>query len=147
MHLLRKLNRTARARARSQFLLTLGPDRTPLAGPTRRAWLRTKASSDARMRALFIRVEGALDLRGARRLLERLGQAVQAGYQRITIDVEGLEAVSPEVVTGFLAENRARLAEVAKCTRIANLRGVLEALRQQLDDSEDLRLIESAARA
>ena len=147
MRLLRKLNRTARARARSQFLLTLGPDRAPLAGPTRRAWLRTKATSDARMRALFIRVEGALDLRGARRLLERLGQAVQAGYQRITIDVEGVEAVSPEVVTGFLAQNRARLAEVAKCTRIVNLRGVLEALRQQLDDSEDLRLIESAAGA
>ena len=99
------------------------------------------------MRELFIRVEGALDLRGARRLLERLGQAVQAGYQRITIDVDGVEAVSREVVTGFLAQNKARLAEIAKCTRVVNLSGVLDALREQIGDSEDLRLSEFAARA
>jgi hypothetical protein len=148
MRLLRKLNRTARARARSQFVMTLGADRAPLGGAvTRRAWLRTKATSDARMRALFIRVEGALDVRGARRLLERLGQAVQAGYQRITIDVDGVEAVSREVVSGFLAQNKARLAEIAKCTRVVNLSGVLDALREQIGDSEDLRLIEFAARA
>jgi len=147
MRLLRRLNRTARAKARSQFLLTLGDDRAPHAGPaTRRAWLRTRATSDARVRALFIRVEGALDLRGARRLLERLGQAVQAGYQRITIDVDGVEAVAREVVTGFLAQNEARLAEIAKCTRVVNLSGVLAALREQLGDSADLRLIEFAAR-
>jgi anti-anti-sigma regulatory factor len=146
MRLLRKLNRTARAKARSQFLITLGSDRELLpSGVTRRAWLRTKATSDARMRALFIQVEGALDLRGARRLLERLGQAMQAGYQRITIDVDGVEAVSREVVTGFLAQNKTRLAEIAKCTRVVNLRGVLDALRQQIGDSEDLRLIEFAA--
>jgi len=148
MRLLRALNRTVRARARSRFLMTPSTDRVALQGAvTRRAWLRTKATSDARVRALFIQVEGALDLRGARALLERVGQAVQAGYQRITIDVDGVEAVSREVVTGFLAENKARLAEAAKCTRIVNLHGVFEALRQQLDDNEDLRLIEHAARA
>jgi hypothetical protein len=148
MRLLRKLNRTVRTRARSHFLMTPAAERQ-VAGVavTRRAWLRIKASSDARVRALFIQVEGALDLRGARSLLERLGQAAQAGYQRITIDVEGVQAVSRDVVTGFLAENKALLAEVAKCTRIVNLRGIFEALRQQLEDSEDLRLIEFAAGA
>jgi hypothetical protein len=148
MRLLRKLNRTVRAKARSSFVITpsgAGPALEKAA--SRRAWLRTKAASDARMRALFIQVEGALDLRGARALLERVGQAVQAGYQRITIDVVGVEAVSKDVVTGFLAENRTRLAEVAKCTRIVNLRGLFEALRQQVGDNEDLRLIEFAARA
>jgi hypothetical protein len=148
MRLLRKLNRTARAKARSQFLTLLGNQGEALpAGVKRRSLLRVKATSDARMRALFIQIEGALDLRGARRLLERLGQAVQAGYQRITIDVDGVEAVSREVVTGFLAQNEARLAEIAKCTRVVNLRGVLDALREQIGDSEDLRLIEFAARA
>lgn len=148
MRLLRKLNRTVRARARSSFLVNPSAEQALSGGAaTRRALLRTKAASDARMRALFIQVEGALDLRGARALLERVGQAVQAGYQRITIDVDGVEAVSKEVVSGFLAENRARLAEVAKCTRIINLRGLFEALRQQVGDSEDLRLIEFAARA
>jgi len=146
MALLRKLNRTMRARARAPYLHTL-VDRAPAPGATRRALLRTKAASDARMRALVIQVEGALDLRGARALLDRVTQAVQAGYQRITIDVVGVEAVSREVVTGFLAENKARLAEVAQWTRIVNLRGLLDALRQQLEDSEDLRLIEYAAGA
>jgi hypothetical protein len=148
MQLLRALNRTVRARARSPYLMTLsGPYGMPPGAVARRAWLRTKAVSDARMRSLFIQVEGALDLRGARSLLKRVKQAVHAGYQMITIDVNGVEAVSREVVTGFLAKNKARLAEVAACTRIVNLRGLLEALRQQLDDSEDLRLIEYAASA
>lgn len=147
MRLLRKLNRTARAKARTSYLLRFGSDRQALGGATaRRAWLRTKAASDGRMRALFIQVEGVLDLRNARKLLERVTQAVQAGYQRITIDVDGVEAVSRDVVTGFLAQNRARLAEVAKCTRIVNLRGLLESLRQQVEDCEDLRLMEFAAR-
>jgi anti-anti-sigma regulatory factor len=146
MALLRALNRTVRARARAPYLHTV-PGRTTAPGVTRRAWLRTKAASDARMRALVIQVEGALDLRGARALLDRVAQAVQAGYQRITIDVIGVEAVSREVVTGFLAQNKARLAEVGQWTRVVNLVGLLEALRQQLEDSEDLRLIEYAARA
>jgi anti-anti-sigma regulatory factor len=148
MRLLRKLNRTARAKARASYLLRFENDRPVLDGAAaRRAWLRTKAASDARMRSLLIQVEGVLDLRGARKLLERVSQAVQAGYQRITIDVDGVEAVSRDVVTGFLAQNKARLAEVAKCTRIVNLRGLLESLRRQLEDSEDLQLIEFAARA
>ncbi|MEW6272668.1 MAG: hypothetical protein AB1689_25595 [Thermodesulfobacteriota bacterium] len=148
MQLLRALNRTMRARTRSPYLMTLvGREGLPAGSVARRAWLRTKAVSDGRMRSLLIQVEGALDLRGARALLKRVTQAVQAGYQRITIDVDGVEAVSREVVTGFLAKNKARLAEVAACTRIVNLRGLLEALRQQVGDSEDLRLIEYAASA
>ncbi|HEY8517816.1 MAG TPA: hypothetical protein VIS07_20085 [Candidatus Binatia bacterium] len=148
MQLLRALNRTRRARARSPYVVTpAGQQALPEGSIARRAWLRTKAVSDERMRSLFIQVEGALDLRGARALLKRVKQAVQAGYQRITIDVNGVEAVSREVVTGFLVKNKERLAEVAACTRVVNLRGVLEALRQQLGDTEDLRLIEYAARA
>jgi hypothetical protein len=71
---------------------------------------------------------------------------VQAGYQRITI-VDRVQVWSREVVTGFLAENKVLLAELANCTLIVNLRGIFEALRQQLEDSEDLRLIEFAASA
>src|SRR5690606_26499175 len=102
MQLLRALNRTRRARARSPYVVTpAGQQALPEGSIARRAWLRTKAVSDERMRSLFIQVEGALDLRGARALLKRVKQAVQAGYQRITIDVNGVEAVSREVVTGF----------------------------------------------
>jgi hypothetical protein len=146
MQLLRALNRTARARARRFLAISASAGGGPLAAP-RRAWLRTKAASDARLRSLVIHVEGALDLRGARSISKRVRQALAAGYQRVTIDVHGIEAVSPEVVTRFLAENRARLAEAAGRVRIENLRGKLEALRSQLGDLEGLRLLESATSA
>jgi hypothetical protein len=84
-------------------------------------------------------------LRGARRLLERVGDALQAGFQRVTIDVRGLEAVSAEVLTRFLEENRARLLELSQWTRIENLRGLIDALREQIGDTENLRLLEAAA--
>src|SRR5581483_2005306 len=133
MHLLRRLNRTARARARSFLGTSVSAGAETLAMP-RRAWLRTKAASDAGLRSLVIHVEGALDLRGARALLARVREALAAGYQRVTIDVRGIDAVSPEVVTRFLAENRNRLLEAAGRVRIENLRGKLEALRRQLGD-------------
>lgn len=144
MQLLRALNRTARARADRFLGTSLVPRSARL---PRRAWLRTKAASDARLRALVIQVEGALDLRGTRGLLKRVGEALQAGYQRVTIDVHGVEAVSLEVVTRLLTENAARLREAAGRVRVENMRGKLEALRAQLGDLEILRVLESAVAA
>jgi len=147
MELLRSLNRTVRARARSRFVTVLRTDRRSPAQAIRGAWLRTRAASDERVRSLVIEVEGALDLRGARSLLKRVGQALQAGYQRIVIDVRGLEAVSLDVLTGFIEENRSRLREVASRTRLVNLGNVIETLRQQAGDLPNLHLLEQAAAA
>ena len=148
MELLRSLNRTVRARARSRFLTLLARDRYPFpAQALRGAWLHTKAASDERVRALFIEVEGALDLRGARSLLNRVAQAAQAGYQRIVIDVRGLEAVSLDVLTRFVDENRARFREMADRTRLVNLRVAIDALRKQVGDLPSLHLLEVAAAA
>jgi hypothetical protein len=107
--------------------------------------LRVRATANERLAALFIAVEGALDIRGAHALLEQVRQALQAGFQRITIDFGGLEWVSADVVTRFLEENRLRLGELSRWIRLENLHGVAHALRRQLGDVEGIRLIESAA--
>jgi hypothetical protein len=141
MHLLRLLNRTERTRGRAHLLATFA---TPGPASDRRRVLRLRATANEQTALLFIAVGGALDIRGARALLERVYQALQAGFQRITIDFAGLEWVAPDVVTRFLGENRARLGELARSTQIENLHGIARALRQQLGDVEGIRLIESA---
>jgi hypothetical protein len=143
MSLLRTLNRTARSRAR-RFLLTSAATRERLANGRRRTWLRTRAASDARLSAFVIQIEGALDLRGARRLVRGVRRALRAGYERVTIDVRGIDAVSVDVVTRFVEQNRARLAEASGRVRIENLREKLTAVRAQIGDHEGLRLLESA---
>lgn len=142
MHLLRLLNRTKRARPRGRLLSTLPGDPVPERPADT---LRVRATSNERLAALFIAVEGALDVAGARALLQQVRKALHAGYQRITIDFQGLEWVSTDVVTRFLAENRARFSELARWTRLQNLHGVANALRRQLGDVEGIRLIEVAA--
>jgi hypothetical protein len=142
MELLRSLNRTSRTRGRARLLST-APTGEPL--PEGRGVLRLRATANEQTSLLFIAVDGALDVRGARALLERVRQALQAGFQRITIDFAGLEWVATDVVTRFLGDNRARLGELARWTRLENVQGAARALRQQLGDLEGIRLIESAA--
>ncbi len=145
MSLLRRLDRSERARPRGRLLPTLpGTPPGPVPPPARRLRLRLRAAANERLAALFIAVEGALDARGARVLLARVRQALEAGYERVTIDFGGLEWVSADVVTRFLEENRARLAEIGRWTRLENVRGALEAVRAQLGEIEGLRLIELA---
>jgi hypothetical protein len=144
MHLLRRLNRTHRTHRRAQLLPTLA---APESLGDRPRVLRLRATANEQTALLFIAVDGALDLRGARALLERVRQALQAGFQRITIDFAGLEWVASDVVTRFVGENRARLGELARWIQLENLQGVALALRQQLGDVEAIRLIESAADA
>jgi hypothetical protein len=143
MHLLRRLNRTKRARRADEMLSIHAAGAAP-AEKHGGGWLRTHAWSDSRFGALFIRVEGSLDLRGARRLLRRVRQASAAGFKRVTIDFGGVDWVAPDVVTRFLAENRARLHELGRYTRIENLTSAVDALRLQLGDCEGLRLLEQA---
>jgi len=145
MDLLRRLNRTKRARSAAHMLAAqLAEAAAAPAEAARRGWLRTHAWSDSHIGALFIRVEGTLDVRGARRLLRRVRQASEAGFRRVTIDFGGLEWVAPDVVTHFLEENRTRFRELAQSTRIVNLASVVESLRRQLGDCEGLRLLEQA---
>jgi hypothetical protein len=143
MHLLRSLNRTARTGRRARLLPTLAGGEPPPG--RRRRMLRLRATADERTALLFIAVDGALDVRGARALLERVREALQAGFQRVTIDFAGLEWVAQDVVTRFLGENRARLGELARWIQLENLQGVVRMLRQQLGDVEGVRLIESVA--
>lgn len=139
MNLLRSLNRTKRTGQRQKLLATAEP--VP-ALPQNRI-LRVRATANERLAALFIAVEGTLDVHGAHTLLEQVRTALQAGFQRITIDLGGLEWVSAEVVTRFVADNRSRLGELSRWIRLENLHGIANALRRQLGDVEGIRIIEA----
>ncbi len=141
MDVLARLNRTLRARASAALLPAEPLNETRTA--TRR--LQIRASADAALQALSIRLEGTLDARGARRLMKRLREAASVGYSSITIDVREVHWVSPEIFGRFLEKNRERLSELAVTTRIINLKSKLAALREQLGDSEMLRLLESTS--
>ena len=90
---------------------------------------------------------GSLDLRGARKLLERVGEALQSGFVEITIDFAGLEWVSLDVINRFVEENQTRFLAMASHARLVNLQTTIDALRQQLGDTEAVQLLAAAAPA
>ena len=143
MQMLRGLNRRRKA-SRSQAMLPVAPD---LAPQPRRAWLEVRAASDSSMQTLEVSVAGTLDLRGARRLLNRVGEALQSGFVEVTIDFSGLEWVSLDVINRFVKENQARFRAMASQARLLNLQTTVEALRRQLGDTEAVRLLAAATPA
>jgi len=143
MQMLRALNRRRKA-SRSQPMLPVAPD---LASEPRRAWLEVRAASNSTRQTLEVAVAGSLDLRGARKLLERVGEALQSGFVEITIDFAGLEWVSLDVINRFVEENQTRFLAMASHARLVNLQTTIDALRQQLGDTEAVQLLAAAAPA
>jgi anti-anti-sigma regulatory factor len=139
MEMLRRLNRTRRTGARRPLLglsAATGVNFRPA-----RDWLHIHAATDSTRRTLQVAVEGTLDLRSARKLLDRIGEALKSGVDQVTIDFSGLEWVSSDVMTRFIEENRDRFAAMAGRARLINLGGTVEALRRQLGDAEGVRLL------
>lgn len=143
MHMLRALNRR-RKTSRNQPMLPVAPD---LRQPPRGAWLEVRAASNSTLRTLEVAVAGTLDLRGARKLLERVGEALQSEFIQVTIDFSGLEWVSLDVINRFIKENQSRFLAMANQAKLVNLQSTVEALRQQLGDTEAVQLLAAAAPA
>ncbi|MFP6662707.1 MAG: hypothetical protein VCC00_00725 [Deltaproteobacteria bacterium] len=139
MEMLRRLNRTRRTGARRPLLglsAAAGVNFRPA-----RDWLHIHAATDSTKRTLEVAIAGTLDLRSARKLLDRIGEALKSGVDQVTIDFQGLEWVSVDVMTRFIEENRDRFAAMAGRARLVNLAGTVEALRRQLGDAEGVRLL------
>lgn len=142
MEALRLLNRTRRTGVRRP-MLALSEGHGIQIRPER-ALLHVRAASDSTMKTLQVAVAGSLDLRGARKLLDRIAEALRSGVEHVTIDFEGLEWVSADVVTQFIEENRDRFRAMASQARLVNLQDVVANLRRQLGDAESVRLLEAA---
>ena len=145
MELLRLLNRTRRTGIRRP-MLALSEGHGIQIRP-QRAWLHVRAASDSTMKTLQVAVAGSLDLRGARKLLDRIGEALRSGVDHVTIDFEGLEWVSADVVTHFIEENVDRFRAMASQARLVNVQSMITNLRRQLGDAEGIRLLEAAVPA
>lgn len=143
MQILRALNRRRKA-SRSQPLLPVAPD---LAQQPHRAWLEVRAASDSTLRTLEVAVAGTLDLRGARKLLERVGDALKSGFVQVTIDFSGLEWVSLDVINRFIEENQTHFRAMASQAKLVNLQTTVEALRRQLGNTAAVQLLAAAAPA
>jgi len=143
MQILCALNRR-RKTSRRQAMLPVAPD---LQQQPPKAWLEVRAASDSTLRTLDVAVAGTLDLRGARKLLERVGEALQSGFVHVTIDFSGLEWVSLEVINRFVEENQVRFRAMANQAKLVNLQSTVDALRQQLGDTEAVQLLAAAAPA
>jgi len=111
---------------------TLVDARQAGSGQMRSAWLRARAMRDDTLKALVIRLDGAIDARAARKLVSRVRRAMGGTSERLVIDLGGLELVSLTVLTRFLEEHASRLGELRGRLAFRNLRPALAALRRNL---------------
>ncbi|TMA48736.1 MAG: STAS domain-containing protein [Deltaproteobacteria bacterium] len=132
MRLARALARPIRIRERVPFVSTLVDAMQAGSGQMRSAWLRARAMRDDTLKALVIRLDGAIDARAARKLVSRVRRAMGGTSERLVIDLGGLELVSLTVLTRFLEEHASRLGELRGRLAFRNLRPALAALRRNL---------------
>jgi hypothetical protein len=132
MRLLSQLSQPILVSEQASFVSTL----KDAVGETKRqlhgTLLRIGAIRDAHLRAVTLRLEGVLDASGASEILRRIHEAIQAGHQKIVLDLNGLELVSQTVITRFLEENAQALIALRDRVVFRHLRKVLEAVRANL---------------
>lgn len=132
MQLLSRLSQPIPVQEQASFISTL----TDAVGETRRqlhgALLRTSAIRNERLKALTLRLEGVLDASGASEVLRRIHEAIRAGHQKIVLDLNGLELVSPTVITRFLEENAQALIALRGRVVFRHLRTALDAIKENL---------------
>jgi hypothetical protein len=73
-----------------------------------------------------------LDASGAKEILHRIHAAIRAGHQKVVLDLEGLESVSPTVITRFLEENAQALVALRDRVVFRHLHTVLDAIKENL---------------
>lgn len=132
MRLLRQLSQPIAVQEQASFVSTL----KDAVGQTRRhlhgALLRLRVVHDEPLKALTLRLEGALDASGATEVLRRIHQAVRAGHQKVVLDLKGIELVSPTVITRFLEDNAHALIALRDRVVFRHLHTALDAVKTNL---------------
>lgn len=132
MRLLRQWTQPIPVCEQASFISTL----KEAVGGTKRhlqgALLCVAAIRDERLRALTLRLEGVLDASGAKEILQRIQEAIRAGHQKVVLDLQGLESVSPTVITRFLEENAQSLMALHGHVVFRHLHAALDAIRINL---------------
>jgi anti-anti-sigma regulatory factor len=71
--------------------------------------LKVKAIHNERIRTLFIRLEGSLDLSAAKQLIKRLQFPLKKEKRKIIIDFTGIQYLSPKAANLLVTKNLKRL--------------------------------------
>ncbi len=71
--------------------------------------LKVKATHNERVRTLFVKLEGSLDLSAAKELFKRLRFFLNKGQRKIVIDFKGVEYLSPKAANLLVMKNLSRL--------------------------------------
>ncbi len=82
--------------------------------------LKVKATHNERVRTLFVKLEGSLDLSAAKELFKRLGFFLSKEQRKIVIDFKGVEYLSPRAANLLVKKNLTRLFEMQNFSQIAN---------------------------
>ncbi len=88
--------------------------------------LKVKATHNERVRTLFVKLEGSLDLSAAKELFKRLGFFLSKEQRKIVIDFKGVEYLSPRAANLLVKKNLTRLfkkrsqIEMQNFSQIAN---------------------------
>jgi hypothetical protein len=71
--------------------------------------LKVKATHNERVRTLFVKLEGSLDLSAAKELFKRLRFFLNKEQRKIVIDFRGVEYLSPKAANLLVMKNLSRL--------------------------------------
>ena len=82
--------------------------------------LKVKAIHNERIRTLFIRLEGSLDLSAAKQLIKRLQFSLKKEKLKIIIDFTGIQYLSPKAANLLVTKNLKRLFKKKKQIEMRN---------------------------
>lgn len=83
--------------------------------------LQVKAIHNERIRTLFIRLEGSLDLSAAKQLIKRLQFPLKTAKRKIIIDFTGIQYLSPRAANLLVTKNLQRLLKRRRQIEMRNL--------------------------
>lgn len=83
--------------------------------------LKIKAIHNERVRTLFIRLEGSLDLSSAKKLIKKIRFSLKKEQRKVIIDFNGVTFLSPKAANLLIMKNFERLSRKRNQIKIRNL--------------------------
>jgi anti-anti-sigma regulatory factor len=104
--------------------------------------LNVRALHNERFRTLFIRLEGSLDLRSAKKLIKKIRFSLKKEQRKVIIDFNGIKFLSPKAANLLIVKNFERLASKRNQIKIRNLNqitsGVFTNIKNLISECETL---------
>ncbi len=104
--------------------------------------LNVHITRNERLKTLFVRLEGSLDLKAAEELINGIKEAAEWLQDRLVIDFKGIQFFSRKAIHLMFVENHNKLRELKGRLRIVNLAyqipGITDSLNRYIAEMESL---------